>query len=274
MKAKKIKEFIISNKRQVIELISLVLIPVVSAYIDYEILFKDYLANNKLSPDNFFIYFSIANGLFPIALFLALLFSIHRINSNYIMNSLQVYHDYPYWWYLICANLLGIKRCSLVLVPIPMQFKLATRSTFDEYPFDEKSFPVIEDEANSKVIKEHFDDALTEINIIIEDTYQIMDYQIPKSKTKIATIRISRNDGTDKSRHYSPKLIEAVNNAVRDCPQNFMANVFATTNPMNTLYIAKSAFALGGRGNIKHLYVFQQGRDEKRGFEAIGYKIF
>ena len=270
----RIKEFIKFNKRQIIETIILVMVPILSIGVDFQVLFKDYIANNDLSPDNFFFYFSIANNLFPIFLFSLLLYFIHRWNSNYVMNSIQLYHDYPYWWYFLCSKILGIKRCSLVLVPIHIQFKLVIRGTFNEYPFDEKSFPVIADEANSKIIKERFDGDLTEINIIIEDTYQIMDYQIPKSKNKIATIRISRNDGTDKSRHYSPKLIEAVNNAVRECPQNFIANVFATTNPMNTLYIAKSAFALGERGNIKHLYVFQQGKDGKREFEDVGYKIF
>ena len=273
LKKKKIKEFIKSNNRQVIEILCLVMIPILSIGVDFQILFKDYLANNKLSPDNFFIYFSIANGLLPIVLFFALLFSIHRINSNYIMNSLQVYHDYPYWWYLLCTKILGIKKCSLVLVPIHMQFKLVIRNAFDEYPLDEKVFPIIEGEENIVANKGYFA-SCNEINIIIEDTYQIMDYQIPKPKSKIATIKISRNDGTDKSRHYSPKLIEAVNNAVRDCPSNFIANVFATTNPMNTLYIAKSAFALGERGTIKHLYVFQQGREGNRVFDENGYKIF
>lgn len=274
MKAKKIKEFIISNNRQVIELISLVLIPVVSAYIDYEVLFKDYLANNDLSPDNFFIYFSIANNLFPIFLFFLLLYFIHRWNSNYVMNSIQLYHDYPYWWYFLCSKILGIKRCSLVLVPIHMQFKLVIRGTFNEYPFDEKSFPIIDDEASSKVIKKQHIDESDEINIIIEDTYQIADHQIPKSKINLTTIRISRNDGSDKNRHYSPKLIEATTNAVRDCPHSFTANVFATTNPMNTLYLAKGVFSLGSRGNINHLFVFQQGRDKERRFEKTGHKIF
>ena len=274
MKGRDIKEFIISNKRQVIEAIILVLILLTYVWIDFEVLFKDYLANNVLSPDNFFCYFSIVHGLFPIVLLFILFGFFHRCNSNYVMNSIQLYHDYPYWWYFFCSKFLGIKKCSLILVPIHMQFKLAIRSTFDEYPFDEKSFPVVDDESNIKVTQDHISAGYDEINIIIEDTYQIMDYQIPKSKTNLTTIRISRNDGTDKTRHYSPKLIEATVNAVRDCPQNFIANVFATTNPMNTLYIAKSAFALGDRGNINHLYVFQQERSDNRIFEEEGIKVF
>ena len=39
-----------------------------------------------------------------------------------------------------------------------------------------------------------------------------------------------------------------------------------------TLYIAKHIFALDNRGNINHLYVFQQKKDAGRPFSCKGHK--
>jgi len=43
---------------------------------------------------------------------------------------------------------------------------------------------------------------------------------------------------------------------------------------MNTKHIGKRAFGLGERGNVEHLYVFQQSKDGRRRFEEKGRKIF
>lgn len=51
-------------------------------------------------------------------------------------------------------------------------------------------------------------------------------------------------------------------------------NIYATTNPLNTKHIAKRAFGLGNRGNVEHLYVFQQRKDGIRRFEEKGKKVF
>lgn len=53
-----------------------------------------------------------------------------------------------------------------------------------------------------------------------------------------------------------------------------MLNIYATTNPMNTKMLAHKVFTQGDRGNIKHLYVFQQEREEPRSYEKKGHKIF
>ena len=88
------------------------------------------------------------------------------------------------------------------------------------------------------------------------------------------TIKISRNSGADSSRHFSQKYIEAIIKCIRDLKGKVSVNVYATTNPMNTKHIAKRAFGLGERGNVEHLYVFQQSKDGRRRFEEKGKKIF
>ena len=190
------------------------------------------------------------------------------------MNRKRVYHDYCYAWYWLCAKILGIKSCNLVLVPIHMQFKLVIRATFPEYPLDETEYPVVENESESKVSEINQEGSTREINFVLEDTYAIETLQIPKSKQVYRTIKISRNCGPDSSRHFSQKYIEAIIKCIRDLKGQVTVNVYATTNPMNTKHIAKRAFGLGERGNVKHLYVFQQGKDGRRRFEEKGRKVF
>lgn len=274
LRMKKVMAFVRSNFRQIIEFCILLIAFVVLLCLDMKELFREYLDKNYLTPGNFIYYFSLVVGVFPIVAFVVIWWSITKFNSDYLMNEKPIYHDYPYVWYFICANILRIRKCSLVLVPIFMQFKLITNSTFKEYPFDD-SFPEIENEPDCQIISlNESGKSSKEVNLIIEDTYLINSKQLPFTKKDFSYVKISRNDGHDKSRHYSRKLIEATINTVRDFSEDSIVNVFATTNPMNTFHIVKEAFNLGDRGNIKHLYVFQQVQDGDRMFEENGHKIF
>ena len=51
-------------------------------------------------------------------------------------------------------------------------------------------------------------------------------------------------------------------------------NVFATTNPMNTINIASRVFKNADRGNIDSLYVYKQKNIGGREFESKGKKIY
>ena len=155
-----------------------------------------------------------------------------------------------------------------------MQFKLVIRATFPEYSLDESEYPVIENESESKVSELNPMEPTKEINLVLEDTYAIEERQIPKSKQDYRTIKISRGNGADGSRHFSQKYIETIIKCVRGLRGKVTVNVYATTNPLNTKHIAKRAFGLGERGNVEHLYVFQQSKNGRRRFEENGKKIF
>lgn len=272
---KKIIDFLRSNIRQVGELILLVLVVIVPYFFDLEKIFDSYLKNNTPTPDNYIWYMAIQNGSWgaSIIFFIALLLILRKSNKDYVMNVLRVYHNYPYVWYALCAKVLGIKKCDLVLVPIYLQFKMAINGTFEEYPLDSNDYTTIENEAECDVIRSNFTAENDEINFILEDTYSIEQRQIPVSKRELPTIKISRNAGKRNGRHYSPKFIEATVDAVREFNWNIVINVYATTNPMNTLHVARNAFASADRGNIKHLYVYQQSNSEPRNFLSF-YKIY
>lgn len=273
---KKLCEKISSNARQTLEIVALIIAISIPWVIDLQEMFEEYLTNNPISPDDLFWQFAFRMGkpIASIILFFAFLIVIRKFNQEFVMNCKRVYHDYSYAWYWVCAKILGITRCDLALVPIYMQFKLVLRATFSEYPLDLTEYPVVENESDSKVYEWNHEMENGEINLLLEDTYAVEVQQMPKSKRGNRTIKISRNGGADSSCHFSQKYIEEIIKCVRELKGINTVNVYATTNLINTKHIAKRVFGSSERGNVKHLYVFQQSKDEIRHFEEKGRKIF
>lgn len=265
-----------SNMRQILETVTLIIVTIIPWVINLEEVFKEYLVSQPISPDNIFWQAALRLGksVASVILFVVVLMGIRRFNQGFVMNRQHVYHDYDYVWYWFCAKVLGIGSCDLVLVPIYMQFKLAIKATFLEYTLDETEYPSVDNELDSKVSETNQEEPSGEINLILEDTYAIEMWQIPKSKQGYRTIKICRNSGADNSRHFSQKYVETVIKCIRGLREKASVNIYATTNPKNTMHIAKRAFGLGDRGNIEHLYVFQQSKDGRRCFEKKGRKIF
>lgn len=273
---KKIK----ANFRQLGEIIALVIVAFGVYILDISSLFKNYLMEYELKPEigNIILYYllNFGNIGFLIVLLGGLLKIFREFNKDFIMNSSNVYHDYPFFWYWFCARILGIKKCNLILVPIYMQFKLVIEDIFNEYPLDEADFPVIKDEVDSAVekINTGMDMELSEMNLILEDTYVIELRQIPFSKKNLPTIKISRNINNDHTRHFSPKFIQKISEEIRKLSQINRINIYATTNPMNTLRIIRTTFKMADRGNVDHIFVYQQENKGIRVFCEKGYKIY
>ena len=272
---KKITNFISDNSIQIFETSLMLVTSSLPFYFDFKRIFSTYLQENYPTPDNVVQYFLIQSGevITAIALILFVLISVRKSNKDRIMNRKDIYHDYPLLWYWYCARVLGYKKCNLVLVPIPMLFKLVHHGVFEEYPLDENSYPAEENETIN-VSKTNWASNPTEVNIILEDTYPVLYSQIPCAKNKLPTIKVSRNDGKNFGRHFSQKFIENVITQIGNLNSGTKVNVFATTNPLNSLNIAKRAFTNGNRGNIDSLVVFQQDGYGKRLFQTKGKKIF
>ena len=60
---------------------------------------------------------------------------------------------------------------------------------------------------------------------------------------------------------------------IRGLGEDITLNIFSTTNPKNTFEIVKKAIFLADRGNIKHVYVFQQEGHGERCFEDKAEKV-
>lgn len=111
-------------------------------------------------------------------------------------------------------------------------------------------------------------------NLILEDTYPINAKQIPEENRKLYTVKVSRNNKGNFGRHYSEKFVSEIIDELRKLPNGVTLNVYATTNPKNTLNIARRVFAQAERGNVSHLYVYQQSKTGERPFENKGKKIY
>lgn len=267
-----------ANSVQIIEVMILIIAFLLPYMLDIPSWFGDYLRDHKPEPEirNFLPYYILKAGNMAIALGLlsTMLIVIRRYNKEFVMNNDNVYHDYPYGWYWFCAKVLGIKKCNLILVPIYMQFKLVIGNIFQDYPLDETEFPVIETEPDCTIEMNNMSTDFSEINLILEDTYVIESKQIPFRKKSLPTIKISRNDGNSHTRHFSPQFVNAVSEEIRRLPQVNIVNIYATTNPMNTIRISRSAFRMADRGNIDHVFVYQQKRSGMRKFDGKGHKIY
>ena len=267
-----------ANSVQIVEVLILITGIVLPYILDIPSWFEDYLRDHKPEPEisNFLPYYILKTGNVAISLglFFAILIVIRRYNKEFVMNNDNVYHDYPFIWYWFCAKVLGIKKCNLILVPIYMQFKLVIKNIFKDYPLDEMDFPVIEAEPECIVEKINMRADLSEINLILEDTYVIESNQIPFRKKSLPTVKISRNTDNSHTRHFSSKFINSVSEEVRKFPTVSRVNIYATTNPMNTVRIIHSTFKMADRGNIQQVFVYQQKSSGMRKFDGKGHKIY
>lgn len=263
---------------QLSELTILIISYRIPYFIDVQALFKEYLIEeNHPTPENAIYYLTIEKGNQFIAIIILLVVFLHIRKYNYekdkTVNQANCYHNYFFIWYLFSAKVLNIKNCNLVLVPIHMQFKLISRSVFEQFPLIENDYPT-EENKEIKIDRKKVTTNMREINIILEDTYPISNNQIPSNKKNLPSIKISRNDGNDFGRYFNQDFINSIISEVRKLPQGITINIFATTNPMNTVNIVRRVFVTGDRGNIKRLYVFQQNKDGARSFESKGRKIY
>lgn len=225
--------------------------------------FKDYI---------FYFLWEKGNAAIGIFMFVLALFLVRKWNKEYMFNKGDEYKNYPYFWYWICAKVLGYSECNLILVPIYMQFKLVFRDTFCRYycgELDKRQDDTI------SVQKTNFSNTSNEVNVIISDTYPLQEGQIPMGKRSKPTIFISRDNETDHNRYDSPELVRNIVNEVRNLPVNIeKINIYATTNPYNTKKIVQNAFKLGERSGIDLITVFQQERTGNRKFKKKGKVVY
>ena len=239
-------------------------------------LIKMCFVKNNLNFNNFKYYILLCGGNWFIGfvVIIIVLFKFRTFNKEKLFNTKNVYHDYCYTWYWICAKILGYKKCNMKLVPIFMQFKLILNGTFEKYDVGkEDDYPIKENE-KIKIKKLNYNSISDEINLVLIDTYPILENQLPENKHSLSTIMISRNKN-DFNRYFSPVFIARIVNEIRKLPSNVNSvNIYATTNPKHTSQIVENAFKLAMRGNINKLVVFQQEREGLRKFGSKGIVIY
>lgn len=269
---KKIK----ANIRPIMQIIGVIIICLIPSWFD--------VCNKVVKPLeltasqkwlDYVFYFVWSKGNKALGLFLGLfcLIGIRKLNKECMFNKGDEYKNYPYIWYWICAKILGYSECNLILVPVYMQFKLVIKDTFEKYycgNMNRKENDVV------SVNQINYSNASNEVNLMISDTYPLNINQMPVSKRGKPTILVSRDNITDRNRYDSPELVQAIVNEVRNLPQHFRKiNIYASTNPQNTMKIAQDAFKVGERGNLDLVTVFpQKGAADNWKFEKKGKIIY
>lgn len=268
---KKLKE----SSRPIIQIVLVIVSFFLPVIVDLSSWIKFFFQNSEINFETAKYYFllKVGNWGIGIVVMLFILFQVKKANSDKLFNTGNVYHNYPYIWYLICAKFLGYTKCNLKLVPIYMQFKLVLNDIFAEYDVGtEDDYPLIE--AEEIVVKKVNWNLSREVNLVLADTYPIVRTQMPDSKSMLPTLVIIRKR-PDQSRYYSPKFIAKIVDEVRRLPsKTTVMNVFPTTNAKHTKKIAGDVFKLAERGNVKKLVVFPQSNRGKRKFEEKGKVIY
>lgn len=224
----------------------------------------------------YYYLMKLGNGAIGIVLMLAFLFIwLRKSNSKRILNMGSLYHNHCYVGYWFCAKILGYKKCSLVRVPIAMQFILVINDTFWEYDYGrDDDYRESEDE---DIIVISPDDGYTStVNIVLSDTYPVTKEMLPTSTINLSTIWVLRDNEKSYVRRYSKKFCEIIQNTVRQLPNNvFGVNLYPTINPKHSVWIARNVFKLGGRANIKTLTIYPQlNKNGNWNFSEKGIKIY
>ena len=278
---KNIKRFILDSRRELThwhqnQILFLIICFIFPKIVNLAGIIKVLFGDANPTIENAKYYYLMISGNWIMGALIALYVLLHVIrksNKEKIFNRGNFYHDKSYAWYWFCSKILGYERCNLILVPIYTQYKLILRDTFEEYPFEESMFPQKECEIIVKGGKNKTKNFSEDINLIIQDTYPISNDQIPSSLKSNNTILVNREILRFGERIYSKELVDQVVEQIRRLDDGITLNIFSTTNPKNTFEIVKKAIYLAERGNIKHVYVFQQNKDGKRNFDDKPHKV-
>lgn len=265
------------NFRSIAQILLLFILIALPSIVDASGLIEGIFQSSKVDFENmkYFFLLRIGNIGIGIVLMLLILFKIIRnSNKDKLFNTENVYHNYPYWWYWVCAKILGYEKCNLKRVPIYLQFKLIINDTFPEYVVGTvEDYPIIENE-QVEVSKKNWNKRAKEINLVLSDTYPIKKTKLPIMKSGLPTLVINRKR-SDYARYYNPQFVVRTVDEVRKLPANMTTlNLFAATNAKHTKQIAEDAFKMAERGNIKKLVVFQASEKDKWKFEKKGKVIY
>ncbi len=272
---KQIKNFILDSGRELMQILILFICLIGPTIFNLAGIIKMLLGEASPTLENAKYYYLMLSGNGTIGILFAVyvLIWIRKSNKHKLFNSGNIYHNKPYWWYWLCSKILGYQKCNLILVPISTQYKLILRETFEEYPFGDSDFPQRNCQIDVKKSSEKSEFINGDVSLIIEDTYPILPNQIPSRFISTNFIWVRRESLRLGERVYSEELVNVIIEEIRGLGDEITLNIFSTTNPKNTFEIVKKAIFLADRGNINHVYVFQQEGRGKRCFEDKAEKV-
>ena len=235
-----------------------------------------FFLNENIAIENVFYYWLVKLGDWAIGVVLALfvLRQFRKHNNKQMLNTGNRYHEHLYIGYLFCSKVLGFSKCSLVRVPIAMQFKLVIRDAFAEYYLgNDVDYRVVDEEIIA--IELPSTEYTSTINLVLADTYPITRGMLPASTSNLSTLYILRDNKNDARRCFSKSFLDNIQNTVRHLPNNVCGiNLYSTLNPKHSDWIARNVFKMAGRCNIQTLTIFpQHNKNGNWNFAETGIKI-
>ncbi|MEA4929491.1 MAG: hypothetical protein VB104_12550 [Candidatus Limiplasma sp.] len=262
--------------------LSCLFLPILTAFfLNYAEIIKDLLLSHnidiKLLPNGPILdaFVKFGNIAFVVLISILILIAFRKSNKDKVLNVGNFHHDHLYIGYYLCSKILGYRTCSIVRVPIAMQFKLLIRDTFSMFDYGlDTDYRVIEDE-NVKVDKPEGVYTNT-INIVLSDTYIITEEMLPTTLSNLTTIYISHENANGAIRYFSIKFCESIQILVRNLPVNVTGiNLFSTLNPKHCDWLARNVFKMASRSNIKSFTVFPQPhKNNEWNFSETGILVY
>ncbi len=249
-----------NKKRELFQAIFLIVVALLPWMIDFSGLLTNAITAGVDVDFKYYAAITSGKGVASIVLVaLAYIYIVRRSNKDYIFNeSGNTYYNHSYTWYWVCSNIFGYQKCSLVRVPIPMQFKLLINQVFREYTYgNDNNYMHTTDEKISVTTDKGEKDT---VNLVLADSYPISNNLLPGIVHNYKTVRIRREHTGDGSRYISDTFCNEVQKTVYQLEQSGCdtLNVFPTTNAAHNIRIVQNSFMKGGRGDIKHIFVFPQ----------------
>ncbi len=155
------------------------------------------------------------------------------------------------WIFYELALILGFRKLSLIKKPYNIIFQVLATKKFDlidsESSDQNVNFTLIE----TNILENN------ECNIVVSDTYPILNYQVPQKFIGNKTYKFERQGDVGK-RIFSKDFMDSIGKIIVECRKNKLKmNIFLTTNIQNTRYLVEEYLLVGGRDYI-NIEVFQQ----------------
>lgn len=211
------------------------------------------IAINSITTDEKVI--SIISGTLLSAIIINL---VRRTNKEKLFNTGNRYNNYSILIYWIAAKILGYGKVTLVRVPIYLQYKLVLADFFPNTIVDsdvEKKDQVV------VVTEKNMEEPSNELNLILADTYEITEDQIPLSKRSLPTVIIQNGHNFKGNRIFNTEFIKMAREKTNLYSRSFtQVNIFSTTNTNHNNAIISKCFKNADRTGFKEIVVYQATR--------------
>lgn len=181
-----------------------------------------------------------------------------RTNAEKLFNTGNAYNDYPLVIYWIAGKILGYGKVTLVRVPIYLQYKLLLADIFPNIQVDSD---VENKEQTVNVIEKNMEQPFDELNLILMDTYEITEDQLPLNKRNLPTVIIQNGTDFGGHRYFNAEFVKMVREKTNLYFRTFKkVNIYSTTNTNHNEAIITKCFKNGNRTGFKNISVFQANR--------------